>query len=70
MEKKCPERGCTKLIEGTLGAMDGVAFIPCNQDRLFLHGSHIRALACRKCGAVFGFTLTNRPHHLTDLDQE
>ena len=70
MEKKCPECGCTELIEGTLGAMDGVAFIPSNQDRLFLHGSHIRALACRQCGAVFGFTLTNRPHHLTDLDQE
>ena len=70
MEKKCPECGCTELIEGTLGAMDGVAFIPSNQDRLFLHGSHIRALACRKCGAVFGFTLTNRPHRLTDLDQE
>ena len=70
MEKKCPECGCTELIEGTLGAMDGVAFIPSNQDRLFLHGSHIRALACRKCGAVFGLTLTNRPHHLTDLDRE
>lgn len=50
--------------------MDGVAFVPVNQDRRILHGSYIRALACRKCGAVFGFTLTNRPHHLTDRDRE
>ena len=58
------------MMEGKLGAMDGVGFIARKQAGLFLHGSHIRALACRKCGAVFGFTLTNRPHHLTDLDQE
>ena len=59
MERKCPECGNTEVMEGTLNAMGGMAFVPC---------SYLQALACRKCGAVFGFTLTDKPYHLTDRD--
>ena len=68
MERKCPECGSTEVMEGTLNAMGGMAFVPCGQDRVILHGSYLQALACRKCGAVFGFTLTDKPYHLTDRD--
>ena len=48
MERKCPECGSTEVMEGTLNAMGGMAFVPCGQDRVILRGSYLQALACRK----------------------
>ena len=70
MERKCPECGSAEVMEGTLNAMGGFAFVPCGQTTAILKGSYMKALACRKCGAVFGLTLTDRPHQLTYRNKE
>ena len=54
---RCPECGSDESIEGDLTALEGVAFVPAIQDRVIPRGCGVRALACRKCGSVFGLKL-------------
>lgn len=66
MENKCPYCGNEDIISGTLETAYGVGFIPEGQKGLVKKSSMISALACKKCGAVFGFKLTDKPVKLTD----
>lgn len=56
----CPECGGRDIVEGDLQAREGLAFVPTVQDRVIPRGCGVRALACRKCGAVFGLHLLDR----------
>ena len=62
----CPECGSDEIIEGDLMAMDGVAFVPAVQDTVVPRGCRVRALACRKCGAVFGLRLKDTKHLIVE----
>lgn len=53
---------------GLLESAYGVGFIPEGQKGLVKKSSMITALACKKCGAVFGFELTDKPVKLTDRE--
>ncbi len=66
MENKCPCCGSEEIMTGSLESAYGVAFIPDGQKGLVKKSSTVSALACRKCGAVFGFRLTDKPIKLTD----
>lgn len=55
----CPECGGREIMEGDLQAREGLAFVPAVQKTVIPRGCGVRALACKKCGAVFGFRLTN-----------
>lgn len=64
--EKCPECGSEEIIEGKLSAMSGVVFIPETEKGAIKKSSLISAFACKKCGAVFGLKLTDKPVKLTD----
>ena len=64
--KKCPECGNEDIIEGNLSAMSGVVFIPETEKGAIKKSSLINAFACKKCGAVFGLKLSDKPVKLTD----
>jgi transcription elongation factor Elf1 len=66
MENKCPFCGNESIINGKLESTGGLVFIPEGENGLIKKSSYISALACRKCGAVFGFKLTDKPVKLTD----
>ncbi|MBQ8170434.1 MAG: hypothetical protein IJZ95_00450 [Oscillospiraceae bacterium] len=68
MERKCPVCGSTEIITGTLLSTGGVVFTPEDQPvtRIIKKSSYIKALACKKCGEVFGFKLADIPTKLTD----
>ena len=63
---RCPECGSNEIVEGDLMAMEGVGFVPVVQDTVVPRGCGIRALACRKCGAVFGLRLNDRKHLIAE----
>lgn len=67
MEKKCPECGSMEIIDGSLVSTAGVVFVPEEEKGKFImKSSSISVFACKKCGAVFGFKLTDHPKKLTD----
>ncbi|MBR1383431.1 MAG: hypothetical protein IJ555_06420 [Ruminococcus sp.] len=66
MDNRCPECGSEDIIEGKLNGAYGVVFIPENESGLIKKSSYIKADACRKCGAVFGLKLTDKPNKLTE----
>lgn len=67
MEKKCPECGSTEIINGSLISTAGVVFVPEEEKGKFMmKSSGVSVCACRKCGTVFGFKLTDSPRKLTD----
>ena len=67
MELKCPVCGSTEIITGYLQSSGGVVFIPRAENEIFFKkSSFIDANACKKCGEVFGFKLTDSPSKLTD----
>ena len=63
---RCPECGSNEIVEGDLMAMDGVGFVPAVQDTVVPRGCGIRAVACRKCGVVFGLRLNDRKHLIVE----
>lgn len=63
---RCPECSSEEIVEGDLMAMSGVAFVPAVQDTVIPRGCGVRALACRKCGAVFGLRLNDRKHLIVE----
>ncbi|MCR5684505.1 MAG: PF20097 family protein [Lachnospiraceae bacterium] len=65
-DRKCPECNSDELIEGLLSASMGLTFIPDDEKGFIKKSSLVSALACRKCGAVFGLRLKNKPDKLTD----
>ncbi|MBQ5561977.1 MAG: transcription initiation factor TFIIIB [Clostridia bacterium] len=66
MENKCPFCGNEKIINGKLESTGGLVFLPNDQKGLVKKSSYISALACEKCGAVFGMKLTDKPCKLTN----
>lgn len=66
MENRCPFCGNESLINGKLESTGGLVFIPDDQNGLVKKSSYISALACKKCGAMFGMKLTDKPCKLTD----
>lgn len=66
MEEKCPRCGSEELMKGKLESAYGVAFIPEGQKGIVKKSSYVTALACKKCGAVFGLELADDPIKLTD----
>ena len=66
MEYKCPCCVSGEIINGTLEAAYRVVFVPENQKGSVRKSSLISALACKKCGAVFGMKPTDKPLKLTD----
>ena len=63
---RCPECGSDKIIEGDLMATAGVAFVPAIQETVVPRGCGVRALACRKCGAVFGLRRKDKKHLIVE----
>ena len=47
-------------------ATSGVAFVPAIQETVVPRGCGVRALACRKCGAVFGLRLKDNKHLIVE----
>lgn len=66
MENKCPYCGSEALLNGELVSTGGLVFIPDHRSGFVKKSSYITARACRKCGAVFGMKLTDKPCKLTD----
>ncbi len=66
MEKKCPECGSEEIIKGKLAASNGCVFIAETETGFVKKSSLVSALACKKCGAVFGLKLSDKPVKLTD----
>ena len=66
MESKCPNCNSKEIIKGDLWSTGGLVFIPENENGFIKKSSYICALACKKCGTVFGFQLTDTPTKLTD----
>ena len=63
---RCPECGSNVIVEGDLMATSGVAFVSTVQDKVIPSRGGVRALACRKCGAVFGLKLNDRKHLIAE----
>lgn len=63
---KCPNCGSEEIIQGDLISYGGVTFIPQEQTGLIKKSSYICASACKKCGTVFNFKLTDKPTKLTE----
>ncbi|MBQ9948100.1 MAG: hypothetical protein IJO91_06915 [Oscillospiraceae bacterium] len=67
MELKCPVCGSTEIITGHLQSSGGLVFVPFGETGFWKKkSSSIDANACKKCGEVFGFKLTDSPSKLTD----
>ncbi len=66
MENKCPDCGCDEIIKGELMSYGGLTFVPQDQKGLVKKSSNIYALACKKCGTVFGLKLSDKPSKLTE----
>lgn len=66
MENKCPNCGCEKVINGDLVSTGGLVFVPENQNWLIKKSSYITAIACKKCGTIFGLKLSDKPSKLTE----
>ncbi len=64
--KKCPKYGSEDILNGSLSSPYGFTFTPNSQDRLFKKSSFILCSACKDCGAVFDFTLSDQPNKLTN----
>ena len=64
--EKCPNCGLDALICGELVSTGGIVFVPYEQQGTEKQCSYISALACRKCGTVFGFKLLDKPAKITD----
>lgn len=62
----CPECGSTEIMRGDIRSTGGCTFIPEGQNGLKLKSAFISANACKKCGAVFGLRLMDKPNKLTD----
>ena len=64
---KCPKCGSDDIIKGDLLSPGGVVFAPECQTEPIRIFSGMTALACRNCGTVFGFELTDKPEKLTSI---
>lgn len=66
MDNKCPNCGCEEIIKGDFGSFGGLVFIPEGQGGVIKKSSYVNALACKKCGTVFGLKLADKPNKLTE----
>ena len=64
--RKCPKCGSEDIMNGSLTAPYGFTFIPDTENGLLKKSSFIICSACKDCGAVFDFTLTDKPKKLTN----
>ncbi len=64
--RKCPKCGSEDIMNGSLSTAYGVTFIPDTQNGFVKKSSLIACLACKDCGAVFDFVLTDKPSKLTN----
>lgn len=63
---KCPQCGASDIINGSLSSTGGMVFIPEGETGMVKKSAYITACACKKCGTVFGFRLSDKPHKLTE----
>ncbi|MBR5091377.1 MAG: hypothetical protein IK093_18285 [Ruminiclostridium sp.] len=67
MVERCSKCGSDRLIKGDLVSTGWLVFVPYEQpDGPVRQCSSVTAVACKNCGAVFGFELTDMPVKLTD----
>lgn len=63
---KCPQCGASDIMGGSLSSTGGMVFVPEGETGIVKKSAYITACACRKCGAVFGFKLSDKPNKLTE----